>query len=190
MPKSPCPLLLDDAMNRSRPSDVLVIFPSRLGWMALVGAGPALKLLTFGHSSAKKAAAGLARRFEGDVRRGDWNRRLVQRLQAYASGARDDFLDAEVDFGPQTPFQRRVLERCRHIPYGVTVTYGQLAEQAGFPGAARAVGRCMAANPIPLVIPCHRVIGADKGLCGYSGSGGIAMKRRLLVLEAGPLQHA
>jgi methylated-DNA-[protein]-cysteine S-methyltransferase len=166
-----------------------VVFRSRLGWMALVGSGPALKLLTFGHPSAKKAAAELARQLEGDVRPGNWNRNLVQRLQAYASGAPDDFLGVEVDFGPRTPFQRRVLERCRRIPYGMTLTYGQLAEQAGFPGAARAVGRCLAANPIPLVIPCHRVIGADKGLCGYSGSGGIAMKRRLLLLEAGQLHR-
>jgi len=169
----------------SQMPDALVVFPSRLGWIALVGSGRTLKCLTFGHSSPEAAVGALPAELVGGARRGTWNRPLVRRLVAYASGARDDFRDVEVAPGPRTDFQRRVLQCCRRIPYGQTLTYGQLAAKAGSARAARAVGNCMAANPIPLVIPCHRVVAAGEGLGGYSAVGGIRMKRRLLELEAG-----
>ena len=165
--------------------DLLVVFPSRLGWMAVIGSGNKLRYLTFGHSSREAAARALSPHLTGNVRPGTWNRRLVCRLQAYASGHRDEFRDVEVDLGQRTDFQRRILRCCRQIPFGQTLTYGQLAAKASFPRAARAVGNCMAANCIPLVIPCHRVVAADGGLGGYSGVGGTRMKRLLLALEGG-----
>ena len=73
---------------------------------------------------------------------------LVHRLQAYASGAPDDFRDIRIDPGPPSEFQRRVLNQCRRVAYGSTISYGELAAKAGYPGAARAVGNCMAANRI------------------------------------------
>ena len=73
-------------------------------------------------------------------------------------------------------------EALRHIPYGETVSYGELAARLGRPGAARAVGRAIALNPLPIVVPCHRVIGADGTLTGYAG--GLGTKRTLLALEA------
>lgn len=78
------------------------------------------------------------------------------------------------------PFHRMVLERVAAIPYGHTLTYGAIARAIGKPGAARAVGAANARNPLPLLIPCHRVV-ASNGLGGYGG--GLAMKRRLLELE-------
>ncbi|MEI6727507.1 MAG: methylated-DNA--[protein]-cysteine S-methyltransferase [Actinomycetes bacterium] len=81
-----------------------------------------------------------------------------------------------------TPFQLAVWEALRHIPYGETVSYGELAARIGGPGAARAVGRAIALNPLPAFIPCHRVIGADGTLTGYAG--GLSVKRMLLALEA------
>jgi methylated-DNA-[protein]-cysteine S-methyltransferase len=69
------------------------------------------------------------------------------------------------------------------IPYGRVVSYGCLAQQAGYPGASRAVGGAMAANPIPIIVPCHRVVAASGALTGYSGPGGIVMKKNLLSLE-------
>ena len=165
--------------------DRLVLFPSRLGWMGMIGSGRAVKCLTFGHRSSEAAAAAVPAELIRDARRGIWNRSLVRRLQDYACGVCDDFCDVEVDSGPGTDFQRRVLQCCRGIPYGETLTYGQLAAKAGFAGAARAVGNCMAANRVPLVIPCHRVVAAHGGLGGYSAVGGLRVKRYLLDLEAG-----
>jgi len=151
--------------------------------MAILACNETLKGLTFGYPSADLALRALDARLASAARRSRWNDALVQRLQAYASGAEDSFLDIEVDPGEATGFQRRVIHACRHIPWGSTLSYGELAARAGCPGAARAVGRSMAANRIPLVIPCHRVVGADGRLHGYSGPGGLTTKRRLLELE-------
>jgi methylated-DNA-[protein]-cysteine S-methyltransferase len=172
-------------MTSENPPLWVAVFPSSLGWMAAIGLDKTLWQLTFGHRSRRDAVArldpGLARR----ARQGGGNPALAARLRAYASGSPDDFLDLPVHLGADlTPFRRRVLSCCRQIPLGTTVSYGQLAAQAGAPGAGRAVGNCMAANRIPLVIPCHRVIGSGGILRGYSGPGGLRMKRRLLDLEA------
>lgn len=82
-------------------------------------------------------------------------------------------------------FYRKVWAACAEIPKGETRTYGWIARRIGRPKAARAVGRALAANPFAPVIPCHRVIGANGKLTGYSGPGGIAQKRRLLLRERG-----
>ena len=80
-----------------------------------------------------------------------------------------------------TPFQHSVWTLLRRIPFGETRTYGELASEIGHPGAARAVGRANGANPICVIVPCHRVIGADGGLTGFAF--GADLKRRLLALE-------
>lgn len=82
-----------------------------------------------------------------------------------------------------TPFQQSVWEQLRNIPYGETVSYGELARRIGHPTASRAVGAANGANPIPIIVPCHRAVGADGSLTGFGG--GIAVKRKLLALEAG-----
>ena len=151
----------------------------------MIGSGDTLLGLTFGHKTEKAAIGRLDRANSKTARPGTWNQPLVARLQAYAEGAPDEFRDVPIDPGPTTDFQRRVVRFCRQIPFGHTITYGQLAAKAGSPRAARAVGACMAANPIPLIVPCHRVISAGGSLGGYSAPGGIATKRRLLALEAG-----
>jgi methylated-DNA-[protein]-cysteine S-methyltransferase len=86
-----------------------------------------------------------------------------------------------------TPFTAQVLRTLARVPFGSTLTYAELAALAGFPRAARAVGRVMATNPFPIVIPCHRVIGAGGKLTGYSGGEGIATKQWLLRFEAAKL---
>jgi methylated-DNA-[protein]-cysteine S-methyltransferase len=106
---------------------------------------------------------------------------LGERLAAYFAGARDDFLDVELDLEDATSFQRATAEALRHIPRGETVTYGELAALAGYPNAHRAVGTFCARNRFPVVMPCHRVVAAD-GLGAY-GSLGVEYKRRLLELE-------
>jgi methylated-DNA-[protein]-cysteine S-methyltransferase len=101
-------------------------------------------------------------------------------LREYLDGDRREF-DFPLDWSLAGDGQRVVLETLRDIaPYGHVVTYGELARRSGCPGGARAVGQAMARNPLPLVVPCHRVLAAD-GLGGYGG--GLPLKRRLLALE-------
>jgi methylated-DNA-[protein]-cysteine S-methyltransferase len=88
-----------------------------------------------------------------------------------------------LDLDGHTAFQRRVIRCCRQIPWGATRSYAELAARAGSPRAARAVGAVMAANRFPLIVPCHRVIGARGSLGGYSAPTGLVMKSRLLARE-------
>ena len=108
-------------------------------------------------------------------------------LRTYFHGRHTQW-DVPLDLQGMDGFMRDTLELCRQIPYGQTRTYGDLAAMLNKqPAAARAVGMCMAANPIPIVIPCHRVVGKDGKLHGYSGVGGIQTKAALLQLEGARL---
>jgi methylated-DNA-[protein]-cysteine S-methyltransferase len=103
----------------------------------------------------------------------------IEQLGEYFAGRRQRF---ELPLAPRgTEFQRRVWLALREIPYGETVSYGELARRIGNPGASRAVGLANGANPLPILVPCHRVIGADGSLTGFGG--GLPIKRKLLALE-------
>jgi len=106
---------------------------------------------------------------------------LADRLARYFTGERDSFTDVEVDLSWCSPFQRAATQALRHVPYGETVTYGELAALAGAPGAARAAGTFCAHNRFAIIVPCHRVVAAE-GIGGY-GSLGVGYKQRLLELE-------
>jgi methylated-DNA-[protein]-cysteine S-methyltransferase len=166
----------------------LAVFPTRLGWIALVGCGDVVRNLGLGESPPA-AIASLSPDLLPTAEEKGWNLPLVRRLKAYVEGVMDDFRDVVIDPGPQTEFRLRVIEHCRQIPPGSTLTYGQLAARAGHPRAARAVGNCMAANRIPLIVPCHRVVGADGALRGYSANGGLRLKQSLLDLESQSVLH-
>src|SRR5690606_3018697 len=103
-------------------------------------------------------------------------------LDAYLRGELREFT-TPIDWSILRPFQRRALERVAAVPYGRTTSYGAIAEQLGNPGAVRAVGQANANNPIPIIIPCHRILGADGKLHGYGARGGIETKAWLLQLE-------
>ena len=103
-----------------------------------------------------------------------------RQLDEYFAGERRDF-DLPVDLSPARDFGRAVLEQLARVPYGELTTYGTLAAQAGRPRAARAVGTVMNRNPVPIVLPCHRVVGSSGSLVGYAG--GLDRKRTLLELE-------
>jgi O-6-methylguanine DNA methyltransferase len=105
---------------------------------------------------------------------------LARRFTAYFEGKRVDFPD-KLDFGAASPFRRRVWETARCIPYGETRSYLWVARQFRKPRAARAVGQALGANPLPIIIPCHRVMASDGGLGGFSG--GLGVKSMLLRLE-------
>ena len=103
----------------------------------------------------------------------------LTQLREYFSRIRHEF-DLPLDVRG-TPFQRAVWDQVAHIPYGATTTYGEIAQRIERPGAARAVGTAVGANPLPILIPCHRVIGAGGSLTGYGG--GLEAKATLLQLE-------
>lgn len=110
---------------------------------------------------------------------------LQQRIKAYyKDSCADKFSDVRVDLRQMRSFTTAVLQACRKIRPGRTVTYAQLAKMAGHPRAARAVGGALARNPLPLIIPCHRVIRSDGKAGGFSGSGGTQMKEKMLELES------
>ncbi len=106
---------------------------------------------------------------------------LTERLRAYFSGHKAAFPD-RLDLSGATSFQREVWEITRLIPYGETRSYAWVAEQIKKPKAMRAVGQALARNPLPVIVPCHRVLNIDGKLGGYSG--GVEIKRQLLLLEA------
>lgn len=105
-------------------------------------------------------------------------------LDEYFAGRRVAF-ELPVDVRFASPFRLRVMDELARVPYGQVTTYGALAARAGNPGAARAVGTFMNRNPIPIVLPCHRVVGANGSLVGYGG--GLERKERLLRLEGASL---
>ncbi len=126
-------------------------------------------------------AAELERRLAADVARSPARtREVIRQLRAYFTGARRAF-DLPVDLARLTGFQRRVLTATAAVPAGRVVSYGDIARRIGRPGGSRAVGQALGHNPVPIVIPCHRVIAAGGRIGGYTGGPGI--KRALLRIE-------
>ena len=149
--------------------------PSPIGDLTLTGDGRALTGLYMQHHSHRPPLDPAAVRDAAPFEEARWQ------LGEYFAGERTGF-DLPLD-PAGTPFQRAVWEALVEIPYGETVSYGELARQVGRPGASRAVGLANGRNPISIVVPCHRVIGASGSLTGYGG--GLDRKRFLLELEAG-----
>ena len=109
--------------------------------------------------------------------------RAIVALQRYFAGRPLELDDIPVDLGATSAFERTVLTALRTVKRGTTTTYGALARLVGEPGAARAVGMAMARNPVPVIVPCHRVLAAGNKKGGFSAPGGTATKERLLALE-------
>jgi methylated-DNA-[protein]-cysteine S-methyltransferase len=131
-------------------------------------------------------AALLERLNRGDARAGDPPRTiaaLMDRIEDYAEGERVDFADIELDLGGVPDFHRRAYEILVTVGWGETLTYGDLARRLGDVSLSRAVGQAMGANPIPLVIPCHRVLASNGKPGGFSAPGGTASKVKMLALE-------
>jgi len=104
-------------------------------------------------------------------------------LTEYFSGIAHTFEDVPVDLFGLTMFRARILTLIRSIPYGDAKSYSEVACMAGVPRAVRAIGGAMAANPVPIIIPCHRVVASDGQLTGYSAPGGLVIKKHLLTME-------
>lgn len=174
------------------------VFETPLGWFAFQGTDRGLTTLTFGHPSRSEAIDRMqfesawripeSRPSPGPAQEASrpepaWMAQAESLLKAYAAGEPVDLSRIPCDVPAKTRFEERVREQLSRVGYGRTTTYGQLAEAAGAPRAARAVGSVMSRNPVPLVIACHRVLASDGKLGGYSAPSGLAMKERLLQLE-------
>ena len=109
---------------------------------------------------------------------------VISRIKEYFMGKKIDFSDWRLDLEKFTNFQRKIMQVVQKIPYGETRSYKWVAQAAGYPQAYRAVGNTMRNNPLPLVIPCHRVIKSDGGLGGFSGKEGIDYKKKMIDFES------
>jgi methylated-DNA-[protein]-cysteine S-methyltransferase len=158
-----------------------IVFKTQKGWIAILGSARGLLRVTLPQHSAEEAFKLLGEMAKSATPSPGRFRDAVKRLKAYFSGNKVSFPD-ELDLSSATPFQREVWQITRLIPYGETRSYRWLAEKIGKPGAAQAAGQALSRNPLPIIIPCHRVIGSDGSLGGFSG--GLEMKNRLLRLEA------
>ena len=168
------------------------IFATPLGWIGVAGFGTTVVALTIGHASAEEVRSALSTQASnrGDLEANgvlderDWYPELRRALERYAQGRFVDLRPFKIDLGRTTAYRKRVLETARRIPYGTTMSYGELATRSGKPRAARAVGSAMASNPIALLIPCHRVVAAGGAIGGFSCRTGVELKQRLLEMEA------
>ncbi len=162
---------------------ILTAFRTPTGWVALAADRHALFASTLPHSSQRAALTACGSRLPSPAPVGTnaLTRSARRLLERYFAGEHVSFDDLPFDDSSATPFQRCVWQLTRAIPYGSTRTYDSLARSAGHPHAARAIGQCMARNPLPIIVPCHRVVGTAGDLRGVGG--GLAMKRALLEME-------
>jgi O-6-methylguanine DNA methyltransferase len=111
--------------------------------------------------------------------------RVIDGIVALLDGKAGDLSDVALDLQRVSPFHRRVYQAVRTIPPGTTLSYGEIAARLGSPRSARAVGQALGRNPFPIIVPCHRVVAANGKIGGFSATGGITVKRRLLAIEEG-----
>ncbi len=163
----------------------LVIEAPTWGWIGLVASVQGLRLLGLPRRSEQAALSDLYQHYrEIELNPDDpFLREVVRQVQAYLVGELREF-SVGLDLRGRAPFELAVWAAIGRIPYGQTRTYAWIADQVGEGrGAAQAAGAAVGANPVPIVVPCHRVIGADGSLHGFAG--GLTMKARLLALESG-----
>lgn len=157
------------------------VMESPLGplWLAVGPRG--VLAITYGGGADDRDLRRIVARYGPGILRAPRRLDAVKReLDEYFAGKRTRF-DLTVDLSALTPFQQRVLAATKRVPFGKVRTYGEIASRAGMPTASRATGAALGANPIPIVVPCHRVVASDGSLHGYAG--GLERKRLLLKLE-------
>lgn len=160
----------------------VLIFHSPWGWMGVVESSRGIQAIVLPKRSKRAIESELIEQSNEPVQRGESIRLDAARRQLldYLAGTRQTF-DVPLDLSQGTTFQRQVWRVLLRVPYGKLRSYQWIAERVGGPQYARAVGNAVGANPIPIVIPCHRIVAQDATLGGFSG--GLPMKRKLLSLE-------
>ncbi len=159
-----------------------VVFRTKWGWFGLAGNDMGLSCSCLPHPSKAVVKAHLLKGLKNPAFQKSFLAPLQKQLTDYFSGRPIKF-NAPLAHNHLSRFTKQVLGACAKIPRGTTITYSQLAARIGRPRAARTVGNALAANPIPLIIPCHRVIRSDGSIGRFSAPGGSALKRKLIAFE-------
>lgn len=166
------------------------VFETSLGFMALAWSDAGLTRVCLPEKTHAAAERRLLRLAGTDAANANadriapaWIAALVADVRRYADGADIDFSGVPVDLAGVDTFRRDIYAAARNLRHGETTTYGGLAEKAGHKGLFRETGAALGSNPIPLVIPCHRILAAGGKIGGFSATGGSVMKERMLVLE-------
>ena len=165
------------------PDTAYAVWATAWGPMGAVASAAGLRRIVLPHYQLDDLAALLAWEHPAAKRDERPFEPLIALSREYFNGRRTDFGEIPWDLPPAGSFSGKVLRACREIPYGRTMTYSSLAERIGQPDSARAVGTAIGKNPLPLVIPCHRVVHAGGGPGGFSAPGGVELKKRMLELE-------
>ncbi len=166
-------------------NDGFALFETAIGPCGIAWRASGIIGLALPDSDRAKAMAGLRRRHP-DLDQAEPPpavARAIAAITAHLAGSRDDLNWVTLDLGGVDGFEAAVYRAARAIPPGETRTYGQLAAELGDPGKARAVGQALGRNPWPIVVPCHRITGADGRTGGFSAPGGAATKLKLLEIE-------
>jgi methylated-DNA-[protein]-cysteine S-methyltransferase len=162
------------------------VFETAQGWVGLLSSESGIRRSTLPCETWDESVLDLGLEMSGAVRGKTLLGDVPDRLIAYLEGEEVDLANIDLDVGDATDFYVRSWNACRSIPRGETRTYAWLARQAGRPRAPRAAGQTMARNRVPLIVPCHRVVGSDGSLRGFgSGSERLDLKRWLLDMESG-----
>ncbi|WP_315924267.1 methylated-DNA--[protein]-cysteine S-methyltransferase [Mesorhizobium sp. SP-1A] len=162
------------------------VFETALGFFGIAWSAAGLARLCLPQASREAVQRRLLR-LEGVAEdrgaRPRWVERLIAGIRDYAEGRQVDFADVPVDLSGVDDFRLAIYAAARALAYGETTTYGELAKRAGHSGLPRETGAALGANPVPLVIPCHRILAAGGRIGGFSAPGGSASKERMLALE-------
>lgn len=157
------------------------LFSSALGTIGLAATRQGLYWISLGETGTSSFRKKIQNRYGVTaIRRDDLFKESAAQIRAYFSGRAVQF-KARIDLREGTAFQRRIWQTLRRIPYGQTRSYGSIAQSIGCPKGSRAVGGACGRNPLPIIVPCHRVVGSNGQLGGFTG--GIRLKKRLLALE-------
>jgi methylated-DNA-[protein]-cysteine S-methyltransferase len=161
------------------------LFDTAIGRCALVWRGGLVVGAALPEVSDERARLSLGRRFPGAVEADPplFAARAIARIQELLDGHRTDLGDIALDLGAGSDFERSVWEAARRIPCGEVRSYGDIAREIGAPQGAQAVGAALGRNPVPIIVPCHRVLAADGRSGGFSAPGGVETKFRILEIE-------
>ena len=165
-----------------------ILFRTKLGWMGLVGSERGVERIYLPEPSREDLRQRIGKQFPDSREGGPFLEQAKEEILEYFEGRRTRFA-MPLDLSSATPFQRKAYQLMLAIPFGKVHTYRWLAEKMGNPTGLRAVGNANGKNRWPLVVPCHRIVGSDGRLTGFSAPGGLKLKAELLKLEGIPVEE-
>jgi methylated-DNA-[protein]-cysteine S-methyltransferase len=163
----------------------LTVFETPIGPCGLVWGEAGIVAVALPEAGLEATRARLARRYPQAVEQapGPEIESAIARVRALLEGGKDDLVDIPLDWSQVPDFDRGVLDICRAIPPGETLTYGDIARRLGDLALSRGVGQALGRNPFPIIVPCHRVLGSDGKTGGFSGGSGVETKLKMLTIE-------